>query len=111
MINLPGALMRQCEIVHDEQGEVIAVVHGGEPLTAQGRVALAEIIAAARRHMEAEDPDGLLGDRQQRALDRLHKRETPECGDRHGDHICTRPAGHIPRIHIAACGTQRWGLP
>jgi len=102
--------MTEVEIIQDDSGEVLAVAHTDGPLSAQGRVALTEVAELARARMQAEDPDGFQGDIQRRALDRLHRRDTPECGHVGGrDLHCTRPAGHQPaNIHAVAAGGQRW---
>lgn len=83
-------------------------VHTQQPLTDETRQALVDL---ARRLVD--DPDDLIGDRQQRALDRLHGQQTPECGHRWAGQTCTRPADHMTRSarsrrHVAACGTWRW---
>lgn len=98
------------EVLRDDRGDVLAVVHCDQPLSELARDALADITAVIISRMQAEDPDDLLGDKQIRALDRLHKRHTPECGAEQGDLICTRPAMHrrYGTRHVTACGTQRW---
>lgn len=79
-----------------------------QPLSDETRQALLDL---AQRLVD--DPDGLIADRQQRALDRLHGHETPECGHRYAGQTCTRPADHTARSersrrHATACGTIRW---
>lgn len=98
------------EVIRGEHGEVLGAMCTDVPLTDQDRAHFVEVAAAGRRLMEAEDPDGLLGDKQLRALDRLHRRVTPECGAVHGDLVCTRPAVHrrYGTRHVTGCGTQRW---
>lgn len=74
--------MSDRQIIRDESGEV-AAAYCGEPLDETGRAAMLEVVAAARRRMEAEDPDGTLGQRQAEAiaLIRDRARKAACCGD------------------------------
>ena len=110
----PGSCEPPNPVVHtpifDEEGEVIAMVAGEHAPSAAASVALTALVKAARDAQALLDPDGLLGDIQRRSIDRLHKRETPECGQVGGWHLrCTRPLGHLPAdIHAVANGGARW---
>jgi len=65
--------MTDRQIVRDDSGDVAAACCG-EPLDEAGRAAMLDLVAAARRRMEAEDPDGTLGERQAAGLDQIRSR-------------------------------------
>lgn len=98
------------EVIYDQQGRVLAAYCPSVALSAQARTAITAMAADMRLLMEIDDPDDLLGDKQLRALDRLHRRVTPECGATNGELTCTRPVAHVRHgtRHVTACGTQLW---
>jgi hypothetical protein len=61
------------QVVRDDAGEV-AAVYCGQPLDEEGRAAMLDLVAAARRRMAAEDPEGTLGARQAAATARIRSR-------------------------------------
>jgi hypothetical protein len=67
------------QVVRDDAGEV-AAVYCGQPLDEEGRAAMLDLVAAARRRMAAEDPEGTLGARQAAAIERIRSRQTVQVG-------------------------------
>lgn len=74
--------MAERQIIRDDDGGV-AAAYCGEPLDDRGRAAMLALVAAARRRMQAEDPDGTLGQRQAEKLAsiRARARKAACCGD------------------------------
>lgn len=72
------------QIIHDDSGEV-AAAYCGQPLDVQGRAAMLDLVAAVRRRMEAEDPDGTLGARQAAATARIRNRARKLAEEEHAD--------------------------
>lgn len=65
--------MVERQIIRDDDGEV-AAAYCGQPLDEEGQAAMLDLVAAARRRMEADDPDGTLGERQAAAIERIRER-------------------------------------
>ena len=61
--------------VYEVDGQPVSV-RGGQPLTEQDQLALAEVVRAARRLMAAEDPDARAAreERQRAAIARIRSR-------------------------------------
>lgn len=72
--------MADRQIIRDDDGGV-AAAYCGEPLDERGRAAMLDLVAAARRRMAEEDPDGLMGERQAAAIARLRARREPAADD------------------------------
>lgn len=85
------------EVIRDKNGDVIAATCVDEPMSDKARAALADVVQVALRLQQERDPDGIAGDRQRRALDRLYKRQTPYCAAEG----CFRVDGHDGR-HLPA---------
>jgi hypothetical protein len=81
------------EIIRDDDGTPLAAICGPGPLDDEARGHFAELARVVQRDMREKDPDGLQGDRQRRAIDRVHRRTTPDC-DKPG---CQRIEGHDGR--------------
>lgn len=63
-----------CMPMYDEQGNLTAVVHGDPGISDEARVALADVIAAARRLHAIADADGELSRRQAAGRERIRER-------------------------------------
>jgi hypothetical protein len=81
------------EIIRDDDGTPLAAVCLTGPLSDEARGHFAEMARAVQQDMRKRDPDGLQGDKQRRAIDRVHRRVTPGC-EKPG---CERIADHDGR--------------
>lgn len=63
----------RCHPVFDESGTVVASYHG-QPMDERGAEAMRELVAAAQRHMDEQDPDGVMAARQRTAIERVRER-------------------------------------
>jgi hypothetical protein len=78
------------EYIRDADGTVLGSVCVTTPLTDDERAAMAELFAFVRDKAKREDPHNVRADKQRRALDRVHKRQTAVCATVD----CARVAGH-----------------
>jgi hypothetical protein len=98
------------QVVRDDAGEV-AAVYCGQPLDEEGRAAMLDLVAAARRRMAAEDPEGTLGARQAAATARIRSRVQvgPPSARPTGRTVCcgdpkNLDGGAHPWVHVSEDG-------
>jgi hypothetical protein len=65
----------RCEVITDEQGNMIATAHVSPNITDAGRAALADLIDVVRRQFEADlAADPTIGERQEASQRRIRER-------------------------------------
>jgi hypothetical protein len=86
--------------IRGADGTVVAMANVTRPLDEQAQGYFADMVAALTRKALRDDPLGLRGDKQQRAIDRTWRRPTAGCTSLSpAGALCDRTAGH-PSLHL-----------